>query len=144
MFKIDRWIVRLSVLVAVFGVQAVAVAQTELRRGVVQYIQLQEFATQGSTTLSHGTLAELETDPNFAGEFQSVVNEAAFILDDYTIVNRGGYFPENAGIPREQQLTRAEAAYRVLVMPNGNELVLYRSPTLNTSEYFIRTPSESF
>jgi len=121
-----------------------AIAQTELRSGVVQLVQLREFAQQGSNTLSYGTLADLQVDPNFTGDFQSIVNTAAAILDGYTIVNRGGFFPENAGIPRNQQLTRSEAVYRVYALDNGYELVLFRTPTENTSEYFIRTTSRTF
>ncbi|MBE9179903.1 hypothetical protein IQ268_15130 [Oculatella sp. LEGE 06141] len=143
MLKRSRMLV-LSILAATITGQTIAHAQTELRRGVVQYIQLQEFANQGSTTLSRGMLADLQADPYFSGDFQTVFNTASTILQNYTVVNRGGYFPENAGIPREQQLTRAEAVYRVLTLASGNELVLYRSPALNTAEYFIRTPSDSF
>jgi hypothetical protein len=121
-----------------------AFAQTELRSGVVQLIQLREFAQRGTNTLSYGTLADLQVDPNFTGDFQSIVNTAATILDGYTIVNRGGFFPENAGIPRNQQLTRSEAVYRVYALDNGYELVLFRTPTENTSEYFIRTTSRTF
>lgn len=121
-----------------------AIAQTELRSGVVQLVQLREFAQQGSNTLSYGTLADLQVDPNFTGDFQSIVNTAATILDGYTIVNRGGYFPENAGIPRNQQLTRSEAVYRVYSLDNGYELVLFRTPSENTSEYFIRTTDSRF
>jgi hypothetical protein len=121
-----------------------AIAQTELRSGVVQLVQLREFAQRGSNTLSYGTLADLQVDPNFTGDFQSMVNTAAAILDGYTIVNRGGFFPENAGIPRNQQLTRSEAVYRVYALENGYELVLFRTPTENTSEYFIRITSRTF
>ncbi|MBD2067851.1 hypothetical protein H6F93_10010 [Leptolyngbya sp. FACHB-671] len=121
-----------------------AIAQTELRSGVVQLVQLREFAQQGTNTLSYGTLADLQVDPNFTGDFQSMVNTAAAILDGYTIVNRGGYFPENAGIPRNQQLTPSEAVYRVYSLDNGYELVLFRTPSENTSEYFIRTTSSRF
>lgn len=121
-----------------------AIAQTELRSGVVQLVQLREFAQQGSNTLSYGTLADLQVDPNFTGDFQSIVNTAAAILDGYTIVNRGGFFPENAGIPRNQQLTPSEAVYRVYSLDNGYELVLFRTPSENTSEYFIRTTSSRF
>jgi hypothetical protein len=126
----------------IFG--QMAIAQTELRSGVVQLVQLREFAQRGSNTLSSGTLANLQVDPNFTGDFQSMVNTAATILDGYTIVNRGGFFPENAGIPRNQQLTRSEAVYRVYALDNGYELVLFRTPTENTSEYFIRTTSSRF
>ncbi|MBD1868685.1 hypothetical protein H6F88_15095 [Oculatella sp. FACHB-28] len=121
-----------------------AIAQTELRSGVVQLVQLREFAQQGTNTVSYGTLADLQVDPNFTGDFQLMVNTAATILDGYTIVNRGGYFPENAGIPRNQQLTPSEAVYRVYSLNNDYELVLFRTPSENTSEYFIRTTNTRF
>jgi hypothetical protein len=120
-----------------------AMAQTEVTRGVVQFNQIQDISQRHSTTLSYGTLAQLQTDPNFTGDFQAIVNAAATILDGYTIVNRGGYFPENAGIPRDRQLTRAEAVYEVFPLANGYELVLFRSPLENTSQYFIRTPESN-
>lgn len=117
-----------------------AQAQAELRRSVVQFNQIQDISQRHSTTLSYGTLAQLQSDPNFTGDFQAIINAAASILDGYTVVNRGGYFPENAGIPRDRQLTRAEAVYEVFSLANGYELVLFRSPLENTSQYFIRTP----
>ncbi|MBD1998124.1 hypothetical protein H6G00_16075 [Leptolyngbya sp. FACHB-541] len=142
---INRMIVGLVGAVASLTILGqTAIAQTELRSGVVQLVQLREFAQQGTNTLSYGTLADLQVDPNFTGDFQSMVNTAAAILDGYTIVNRGGYFPENAGIPRNQQLTPSEAVYRVYSLDNGYELVLFRTPSENTSEYFIRTTSSRF
>lgn len=116
-------------------------AQTKTRSGVLLLNQIRELSTR-STTLSGGKLADLQTDPNFAGaDFQTIVNDAATILDNYTVVNRGGYFPENRNIPRERQLTVVEAVYRIYSLPSGNELFLYRTPTENTSEYFIRRKS---
>lgn len=120
------------------GLGRPARAQTEIRRGVLPFNQLL-LLSDVSTTLSEGYLADLQTDPNFGGDFSSVVNLASGILDGYTIVNRGGFFPENAGIPREQQLTTAEAVYYIFMLDNGNQLYLFRSPTENTSRYFIRT-----
>ncbi|XHX76750.1 MAG: hypothetical protein RBJ76_20260 [Stenomitos frigidus ULC029] len=135
-----RWLVSFAIAAALAASlnQPVA-AQTRTRSGILLLNQVRELATR-STTLSGGTLANLQTDPNFAsGMFQPIVNDAATILDDYTVVNRGGYFPENRGISRERQLTIMEAVYRIYSLPNGNELFLYRTPTENTSEYFIRT-----
>ena len=60
------------------------------------------------------------------------------LLDSYTVVNRGGYFPENKNISRNKQITWSEAVYRIYTLPNGTELVLYRSPSQNTAEYVIR------
>jgi hypothetical protein len=134
-----QWIFQLAILAGMtFGYSPQAQAQTYLRHGVMPFSQLTEWASEGSTTLSEGVLADLETDPYFAGDFQMVYDTAAAILDGYTIVHRGGYFPENAGIPREQQLTTAEAAYHIFSLDNGNELFLFRSPMENTSRYFIR------
>lgn len=116
-------------------------AQIETRRGVMLYDQARGLEQQQSYRItSSGVLADLETDPNFVGDFQTIYDAAATILDGYTPVTRGGYFPENAGIPREQQLTQSEAVYRVFSLNDGNELILYRSPLTNTSEYFIRIP----
>jgi hypothetical protein len=115
-------------------------AQTPIRNGVVLYNQMRALEQQqANRVVSSGVLADLETDPNFVGDFQLIFDTAASILDGYVIVERGGFFPENAGIPREQQLTRSEAIYYVFMLENENELVLYRSPLNNTSEYFIRT-----
>lgn len=141
-FSLLAKLVTLTVSIAIFS--QVAHAQIELRRGVVQLIQMREFASEGTSTLSNGTLAELEIDPYFGGDFQLIVNTAASILDEYTIVSRGGYFPENAGIPRDRQLTTSEAVYHIFSLDNGYELILFRSPTENTSEYFIRTQDNSF
>lgn len=137
-----RWLVSFAIAAALAAsLNQPATAQTRTRGGVLLLNQVRELATR-STTLSGGTLANLQTDPNFAsGTFQTIVNDAATILDDYTVVNRGGYFPENRGIPRERQLTTIEAVYRIYSLPDGNELFLYRTPTVNTSEYFIRTKS---
>jgi hypothetical protein len=122
----------------------VANAQTQLRQGVLQFNQLVDLSRNNSTTLSYGTLAQLRADPNFIGNLQTIVDAATTILDGYRVVNRGGGFPENAGIPLNQQLTRAEAPYRIFKLDNGYELVLFRSPLENTAQYFIRTPNNSF
>ena len=116
-----------------------AIAQEELRNGVLQFSQLEAWSMEGSTTLSRGVLADLRNDPYFVGDFDYIYSVAANILNGYTIVQRGGFFPENAGIPREQQLTVAEAAYHIFSQANGTELVLFRSPMEDTSRYFIRT-----
>ncbi|MGJ3250376.1 MAG: hypothetical protein ACFE0J_04470 [Elainellaceae cyanobacterium] len=132
------WIVKTALIAGLFAFGGqMAIAQTEVRSGVLQFIQLQSLADRRST-LSEGTLADLQTDPNFDGDFQMIFNDAAAILDDYTIVQRGGYFPENAGIPRDQQLTVDQAVYRVYALDDGNQLVLYRTPSENTARYFIR------
>ncbi len=115
----------------------VTYAQTEVRSGVVQFAQLQELE-QRLSTLSSGFLADLQTDSNFDGDFQMIFDTAANILEGYTIVQRGGYFPENAGIPRDEQLTLSQAVYTVFSLDSGNQLLLYRTPSENTARYFIR------
>ena len=137
-----RWLVRFAIaaaLIASFNQQTDA--QTKTRSGVLLLNQVRELSTR-STTLSGGKLVDLQTDPNFTGDnFQAIVNDATTILNHYVVVRRGGYFPENQGIPRDRQLTVIEAVYRIYSLPNGNELFLYRTPTENTSEYFIRKKS---
>ncbi|MBW4582526.1 MAG: hypothetical protein KME42_23395 [Tildeniella nuda ZEHNDER 1965/U140] len=137
-----RWLVRFAIAAALIAtLHQPSSAQTRTRSGVLLLNQVRELSTR-STTLSGGKLADLQTDPNFTeGAFDTIVSDAATILDNYTVVRRGGYFPENRGIPRERQLTVIEAVYRIYSLPSGNELFLYRTPTENTSEYFIRKKS---
>lgn len=137
-----RWFARFTIAVALTAtLNQPTVAQTRTRSGVLLLNQVKALATR-STTLSGGKLADLQTDPNFTGgTFQTIFSDAATILDHYTVVRRGGYFPENRGIPRERQLTVIEVVYRLYSLPDGNELFLYRTPTENTSEYFIRKKS---
>ena len=137
-----RWLVRFAIAVTlVASLHQQTDAQTKTRSGVLLLNQVRELSTR-STTLSGGKLVDLQSDPNFTGgDFQAIVNDAATVLANYTVVRRGGYFPENQGIPRERQLTVVEAVYRIYSLPNGTELFLYRTPTENTSEYFIRKKS---
>lgn len=114
-----------------------ASAQTELRQGILQLNQV-EALSERPMIVSEGLLAELQVDPYFDGDFQTIYNQAAGILEGYTVVNRGGGFPENAGIPLAQQLTQAEVVYTIFLLDDGNELFLYRSPLENTARYFIR------
>ncbi len=142
-----RWLFKWALLKWAIATTLIAIlnqpvsAQTLTRSGVLLLNQVKALATR-DTILSGGSLAALQTDPNFAGgTFSTIVNDAAVILDHYTVVRRGGYFPENRGIPRERQLTVGEAIYRLYRLPDGNELFLYRTPTENTAEYFIRRKS---
>lgn len=128
-------LVTLAVLLA--ALNPIAIAQTSIRKGVLLRNQVRMLSAR-STTLSGGTLVDLRTDPHFEGNFQTVVNAATTILDGYIVVKNGGYFPENRGIPRDQQLSWSEVVYYIFNLPNGKELFLYRSPTQQTSEYFIR------
>ncbi|MEB3210413.1 MAG: hypothetical protein VKL39_03635 [Leptolyngbyaceae bacterium] len=117
---------------------SVVEAQEFIREGKLQLVLIQEMASNEFTVVSTGMLRDLQTDPFFDGDYNAIFNSAAAILDNYTPVVRGGYFPENAGIPREQQVTVDEAIYRVFRLTNGYELMLYRSPMEDTSRYFIR------
>lgn len=138
-----RALIKLALVATLaIGVSPSAHAQTELRRGVLPFNQLLTLS-DSTPTLSQGVLADLQTDPNFGGNFSAIVNVASGILAGYTVVSRGGYFPENAGIPREQQLTVAEAVYYIFTLDNGNQLYLFRSPGENTSRYFIRNTESS-
>lgn len=134
----------MSLLVSVVLLGEVAAAQSEIRQGVLPLTRLADWETQADITLSTGTLADLESDANFDGDFRSLYDTAAHILDGYTVVERAGYFPENAGIPREQQLARSQAVYRFYLLPNSNGLILYRSPSENTARYMIRKPGVGF
>lgn len=137
------WILRLTLAaVTAFILIQPADAQTEMRKGVLLLNQVRGLAAR-ETTVSGGSLANLQTDPNFAGDYQPIFNTAATILDGYRLVQRGGFFPENRGIPRKQQLTPIEVVYYIFSLDNGNELFLYRSPTENTAQYFIRKKAAS-
>jgi len=133
-----RWAIRLALVVVLATVfERGAYAQTQIRKGVLLLYQVRALSAQGST-LSSGRLTDLQTDSNFDGDYQSILNTASTILNGYTIVRNGGYFPENRGIPRNRQLSVSEVVYYLYSLSNGNELFLYRSPTENTAEYFIR------
>ena len=112
-------------------------AQEFLREGKLQFVMLQEMANDANV-LSQGQLSALQTDPYFTDSYPLIFDDAFSILEGYTPVTRGGYFPENVGIPREQQVTVDEAIYRLYRLNEGTELMLYRSPMEGTSRYFIR------
>ncbi|WP_421657586.1 hypothetical protein [Leptothermofonsia sp. ETS-13] len=133
-----RWMVRLAVLTILLTLlNPITFAQTPIRRGVLLLNQVRMLSAR-STTLSGGSLVDLRTDPNFEGNYQTIVDAATTILNGYIVVKHGGYFPENRGIPRNQQLSWSEVVYYIFTLPNGKELFLYRSPLQNTAEYFIR------
>lgn len=119
-------------------------AQTEVRRGILPLYRLNAWAAQSDLNLSTGVLADLQNDPNFSGDFPAIFNAAANILSGYTIVRRGGYFPENAGVSWEQQLTTGQGVYRTYTLDNGNFLLLYRTPNEDTARYFIRRAGTGF
>jgi hypothetical protein len=133
-------------MLAVFAptLSHVAFAQSEIRHGVLPVARLMEWENQSQVTLSTGVLADLQADPNFAGDYQYLYDIAANSLSGYTVVSRAGYFPENAGIPRDRQIVASQAVYYFFVLPNGNGLILYRSPAENTSHYMIRRPGTGF
>lgn len=121
-----------------------AQAQSEIRQGILPLTRFYDWEDQSEMTLSAGFLSDLETDPNFEGDYDSIYGDAAQLLDGYQIVERAGYFPENAGVPRDQQLARAEAIYRFYNLPNRNALILYRTPLEDTARYMIRRPGTGF
>ncbi|MGB3495965.1 MAG: hypothetical protein WBA57_24770 [Elainellaceae cyanobacterium] len=132
------WVTGLAIATCVSVTMAVpALAQELLREGKLQFVMLEEMSNDANV-LSQGQLSALETDPNFTDSYTLVYDDAFAILDGYTPVTRGGYFPENVGIPREQQVTVDEAVYRLYRLEEGTELMLYRSPMEGTSRYFIR------
>ncbi len=133
-----------SLLAGVVANGSIAQAQSEIRHGVLALTWLSQWEQQSDITLSKGMLAELETDPNFDGDYQTIYNVAANILDGYKVVERAGYFPENAGIPRDQQLAYSQAVYYFYLLPNSNGLILYRTPAENTARYMIRRPGVGF
>lgn len=136
------WILRLMLITAAISMNQPVCAQTQMRQGVLLLNQVKGLAAR-ETTVSGGTLTSLQTDPNFAGDYQIIISTAATILNGYRLVQRGGFFPENQGIPRKQQLTPIEVVYYIFSLANGNELFLYRSPTENTARYFIRKKASS-
>jgi hypothetical protein len=129
---------------ALFAFSPVSEAQTEVRRGILPLYRLNAWAAQSNMNLSSGVLSDLQRDPNFSGDFQAIFNAAANLLSGYRIVARGGYFPENAGIPREQQLTTGQGVYRTYTLDDGNFLLLYRTPNEETARYLIRRSGSGF
>lgn len=132
-----HWLFRLIVVMTLVSLNSAAFAQTQIRKGVLLLNQVRVLSAQAST-LSGGTLVDLRSDPNFEGNFQTIVDASTNILNGYVVVKNGGYFPENRGIPRSRQLSWSEVVYSIYNLPNGKELFLYRSPLQNTSQYFIR------
>ncbi len=134
----------LSLALLACAVTPLAQAQSEIRRGILPLTRFNDWENQSEITLSAGLLSALETDPNFEGDYSFVYDEAAQILDSYRVVERAGYFPENAGIPRDQQLARAEAVYRFYTLPDRSGLILYRTPLEDTARYIIRRSGTGF
>lgn len=133
-----------SLMTGIVAHGSIAQAQSEIRRGVLPATRLADWEQQSDITLSTGLLADLQTDPNFDGDYQMVYDVAANILSGYTVVQRAGYFPENAGIPRDQQLAYSQAVYYFYLLPNNNGLILYRTPAESTARYMIRRPGVGF
>lgn len=138
--------VKLAAFVAIATLigNTAANAQTVIRNGVLPFARLTAWSQQSNLNLSSGYLADLQADPNFVGDYQSIFNAASKILTGYTVVARAGYFPENRGIARDKQLPVSDAVYYIFEMAGGNKLVLYRSPTEDTSRYFIRRDGAGF
>ncbi|MBF2073232.1 MAG: hypothetical protein IGS50_05645 [Synechococcales cyanobacterium C42_A2020_086] len=142
--RFHQWLQLAVFLLLAISMPQLAVAQSEIRRGILPVSRLEDWQNQEDITISSGFLVDLQNDPNFDGDYTYIEQIAAGILEGYTVVNRAGYFPENAGIPRDQQLALAQAVYYFYLLPNGNGLILYRSPTENTSRYMIRRPGVGF
>ncbi|MEM9219746.1 MAG: hypothetical protein AAGD25_36135 [Cyanobacteria bacterium P01_F01_bin.150] len=117
---------------------ALATAQTLEREGQLQLDMVNVMLADSALILSNGTLAELETDPNFTGNWEEFDEAAISLLDNHTIVSRGGNFPENQGIPLNQQLTLDECVYQLFQLDNGKELMIYQSPQNENVQYLIR------
>ena len=126
-------------LVGLLGILPLPVlAQTLEREGKLQLDMVNVMMDESDTILSSGTLDNLETDPNFTGDWEDMSESAASLLADYTTVTRGGHFPENRGIPLRQQLTIDECVYRLFQLENGNELMIYQSPQSDDIRYLIQ------
>lgn len=113
-------------------------AQTFNGEGKLQQELVNTLISESDAILSYGRLSGLEADPNFVGTWDMLNDSATTILAPYTPVSRGGFFPENADIPLEQQLTMDECAYQLFQLDNGNELMLYSSPSDQATRYLIR------
>ena len=128
-----------GILIGLLGLlPSSALAQNVEQEGTLQLDMVNVMVNESDTILSHGTLAGLETDPNFTGDWDQLSESATSLLDNHTTVARGGHFPENRGIPLTQQLTLDECVYRIFHLDNGNELMIYQSPQSETVQYLIR------
>lgn len=116
-------------------------AQQVIRQGRLTGVQIREIAQQPEN-LSVGDLPALAQDPNFDGDLQGVNDMASRLLSGFVIVNRGGDFPENAGIPLDRQFLRTDVAFALMDLGNGRELVVWQSPQRPNARYLIR-PSRS-
>lgn len=134
----------LAALALLFGGLSFApAASAQVKTGEKQVFQVglfEENISGNTRNISFGDLVYLQADPHFDGDFDIVYNEAKTILNGYTVVTRRGLFPENRGVPVEQQLLRTEAIHVTFQLSNGTELLLYRTPSRNTSSYLIRRP----
>ncbi|MBD1853351.1 hypothetical protein H6F87_25905 [Cyanobacteria bacterium FACHB-502] len=118
-----------------------ASAQQVIRQGRLTGVQIREIAQQPEN-ISVGDLPTLAQDPNFEGDLQGVNDLASRLLTGFVIVNRGGDFPENEGIPLDRQFLRTDVAFALMDLGNGRELVVWQSPQRPNARYLIR-PSRS-
>lgn len=126
-------------IVGLLGIMPLpALAQTLEREGTLQLDMVNDMIEESNTILSNGSLRGLDSDPNFKGDLDFLTETATSLLDNHTTVSRGGHFPENTGIPLNQQLTLDECVYRIFQLDNGNELMIYQSPQTETVQYLIR------
>jgi hypothetical protein len=112
-------------------------AQQVTRQGQLSGILIREIASQPGN-LSVNDLPALASDPNFSGDLQTVNDIASTLLSGLVIVERAGYFPENAGIPRERQFPRSHVRFAVIALDNGNEMLVWQSPERANARYLIR------
>lgn len=126
------------IILGILGVvPSSAIAQQLEREGKLQRDMVNVMIEEADDILSFGPLTGLDSDPNFTGDADALMEESETLLDDYASVQRGGHFPENAGIPLSDQLTIDECVYRLFQLENGNELMIYQSHE-KSIQYLIR------
>lgn len=136
-----QWRIGAVVLALSIASSLPASAQQVIRQGRLTGVQIREIAQQPEN-LSVGDLPDLAQDPHFEGDLQDVNDLASRLLTGFVIVNRGGDFPENAGIPLDRQFLRTDVAFALMDLGNGRELVVWQSPQRPNARYLIR-PSRS-
>ncbi len=136
-----RWGISAAIVALSISSSFPALAQQVLRQGRLTGVQIREIAQQPEN-LSVGNLPNLTQDPNFEGDSQGISDLASQLLTGFVIVNRGGDFPENEGIPLERQFVRSDVAFALVDLGNGNELVVWQSPQSPNARYLTR-PSRS-
>ncbi|WP_088894887.1 hypothetical protein [Leptolyngbya ohadii] len=140
-FQWKQWGISAAIFALSIADTFPASAQQMIRQGRLTGVQIREIAQQPEN-LSVGDLPNLAQDPNFEGDLQGVNDLASRLLTGFVIVNRGGDFPENQGIPLDRQFLRTDVAFALMDLGNGRELVVWQSPQRPNARYLIR-PSRS-